>query len=117
MCEHRAGHVGGCTCGHCPCGGDCHNCVCCGCGTIHSGRLNRNVCKACGCKCGIEWNENVAGEHRCKNCGKGGGCFPGTARVSLENGKSITMAELQVGDRVRTGIATRWTCSSYLLPL
>ena len=30
-------------------------------------------------------------------------CFPSMARVSLENGKSVTMAELQVGDRVQAG--------------
>ena len=33
----------------------------------------------------------------------GGGCFPSTATVSLENRKQITMSNLQVGDRVRTG--------------
>ena len=31
-------------------------------------------------------------------------CFPSTARVSLENGKSVIMSELQVGDRAQTGI-------------
>ena len=30
-------------------------------------------------------------------------CFPSTVRVSLENGKSVTMSELQVGDKVQTG--------------
>ena len=30
-------------------------------------------------------------------------CFPSTAKVTLENGKSIKMSELQVGDRVQTG--------------
>ena len=116
VCEHKASHIGGCTCNHCPCGGDCHKCVCCGCGTRYSNALKRNVCDACDCICGEEWTPGVPGVRRCKNCG-GGGCFPGTARVSLENGKSITMAELRVGDRVRTGIATRWTCGSYPLPL
>ena len=32
------------------------------------------------------------------------GCFPSTARVHLENGKVVTMSELQVGDRVQTGM-------------
>ena len=31
-------------------------------------------------------------------------CFPATARLTLENGKSITMSELQIGDKVQTGI-------------
>ena len=30
-------------------------------------------------------------------------CFPSIARVYLENGESITMAELQVGDRIQAG--------------
>ena len=33
----------------------------------------------------------------------GGTCLPSTARVSLENGKSVAMSELRVGDRVQTG--------------
>ena len=35
--------------------------------------------------------------------GNTGHCFPSTARVSLENGNSRRMAELQVGDMVQTG--------------
>ena len=31
-------------------------------------------------------------------------CFPSSARVLLENGKSVTMSELQIGDRVQTGM-------------
>ena len=30
-------------------------------------------------------------------------CFPSSARVLLETGKSVTMSELQIGDRVQTG--------------
>ena len=33
----------------------------------------------------------------------GGGCFPSTARATLENGKSVTMSELETGDKVQTG--------------
>ena len=33
----------------------------------------------------------------------GGGCFPSTTRVTLENGKSVTVSELQIGDKVQTG--------------
>ena len=29
-------------------------------------------------------------------------CFPFSARVALESGKSVTMSELQIGDRVQT---------------
>ena len=34
----------------------------------------------------------------------GGGCFPSSARVNLPNGKVISMSELQIGDKVQTGI-------------
>ena len=30
-------------------------------------------------------------------------CFPSMAKIKLENGVSITMSELQVGDQVQTG--------------
>ena len=30
-------------------------------------------------------------------------CFPSGARVSLENGASVSMTELKVGDKVQTG--------------
>ena len=39
----------------------------------------------------------------CQFCPKG--CFPAASKVSLENGKSVTMSELQVGDKVKTGKA------------
>ena len=32
-------------------------------------------------------------------------CFPSNANVKLENGKSITMSELQIGDQIQTGIS------------
>ena len=35
----------------------------------------------------------------CCNCH----CFPAMAKVHLENGKSVTMSKLEVGDRVQTG--------------
>ena len=31
-------------------------------------------------------------------------CFPSNAKVNLENGKSVTMSELKIGDLVQTGI-------------
>ena len=33
----------------------------------------------------------------------GGGCFPSVSRVQLKNGKSISMSELKIGDKVQTG--------------
>ena len=37
------------------------------------------------------------------------GCFPGTAQVILETGKSATMSELQIGDKVQTGMKHRFS--------
>ena len=31
------------------------------------------------------------------------GCFPSKTKVKLENGKIVTMSELQKGDKVQTG--------------
>ena len=39
----------------------------------------------------------------CCRCDESTSCFPSDARLSLENGKSITMVELKRGDRVKTG--------------
>ena len=33
-------------------------------------------------------------------------CFPASAKVSLENGKSVTMSGLQIGDAVKSGELT-----------
>ena len=30
-------------------------------------------------------------------------CFPSNAQVKLENGKSVTMSDLQIGNQVQTG--------------
>ena len=54
-------------------------------------------CEENGCKC-VELRD---GQWHCCDCHR---CFPSTARVSYENGKSVTMFELQIGDRVQTGI-------------
>ena len=37
-------------------------------------------------------------------CEKSKWCFRSTATINLENGKSVRMSELQVGDRVQTGM-------------
>lgn len=34
---------------------------------------------------------------------EGGGCFPSSERVTLRNGKTVIMSELQVGDKVQIG--------------
>ena len=46
-----------------------------------------------------------------------GGCFPSTARVTLKNGKSITMSELQTGDKVQTGRGIGFTLVTKILSL
>ena len=33
-------------------------------------------------------------------------CFPSTARITVENGKSVVMSKLQTGDKVLTGMIT-----------
>ena len=40
------------------------------------------------------------GTYCCKKCDD---CFPASARLSLENGDSVLMNELKVGDKVQTG--------------
>ena len=61
------------------------------------------MCNPCGCLCGVCEN-GVGGLKCCGNCPPPPvHCFPITARVSLESGKSVTMSELQIGDRVQTG--------------
>ena len=32
-------------------------------------------------------------------------CFPSTARVTLKDGKTVTMSQLKIGDQVQTGMA------------
>ena len=45
------------------------------------------------------------------------GCFPSTARVILENGKSVTMSELQTWDKVQTGRDIAFTLVSKIMLL
>ena len=42
--------------------------------------------------------ENYDGCHANK------GCFPSSVKVRLEDGKSVAMSDLQIGDRVQTGL-------------
>ena len=74
----------------------CKECLRC---LVYSSRINYRVCKACGCR-----------YYATFNC-KGGSvcyqrpCFPDSARVTLENGQSAKMSELQIGDQVQTGMS------------
>ena len=40
----------------------------------------------------------------CDCTGKCAECFPSAAKVKLENGNFVTMAELQIGDKIQTGM-------------
>ena len=86
----------------------------CECGFLAHG--GASFCNLCGCKCGTcvrstkkNWSllldvlSVVPGSDEIYECCECSSCFPAKARVSLENGKHKTMAELQVGDRVQTG--------------
>ena len=37
------------------------------------------------------------------------GCFPSMAKVKVETGKLVTMSELQIGDRVQTGMLSNFS--------
>ena len=75
----------------------------------------------CGCQCGhcrsIAWNSNR--HYECCNCPPppppppSSACFPSFARVILDNGKWISMSELQPGDKVQTGMSI-WQIYSLL---
>ena len=45
----------------------------------------------------------------------GPSCSPSTARVNLQNGKSVTMSELQIGDHVQAGKQHFYFIISFLL--
>ena len=70
-------------------------------------------CSRCDCSCGIRPKSvglssltNARGDYECTPCdpSRKRNCFPATASVKLESGKQIKMSELQVGDRVQTGM-------------
>ena len=42
------------------------------------------------------------GKPHCCECH---GCFPSASSVSLENGESVAMSQLQIGDKIQTGMA------------
>ena len=99
----------------CPCGTSHH-----GVANEYSGVVDRNIvgCTPCGCGCPVrriyQWdiNEFKCGPcedycHRERICYCAPGCcrccFPASARVFLENGKSVAVSELNTGDRVQSG--------------
>ena len=59
-------------------------------------QLDRNIL----CK-NVCWPTFIA----CCDCTKrnNSGCFPSSSKVNLENGKSVLMSDLQLGDQVQTG--------------
>ena len=75
--------------------------------------IERKGCASCGCPCG-DYFSTSSNQYECKTCPPppppantgGDDCFPSAARVSLENGKSVMMSELQIGDKVQTGMFT-----------
>ena len=110
--EHKGGSKGYCNAAGCQCGwrhntvADVYECkLCCPCGICKYG--DEDICCICGCECGNR-KHNVAQPAQatdftgfiCCPCAR---CFPSVAKVYLENGESVTMAELQIGDRVQAG--------------
>ena len=72
----------------------------CGCGSRYVHALGKVVCRDCHCT-----DEEMCVKDGGLSCNcPSDGCFPSTARVSLEHGESVSMSELQIGDRVKTGI-------------
>ena len=113
----------GCCCCNCEFGGHCYSpntnryrcCPNCPCPCYDTVQKKTRCCR-CDCKCGYKFSKKFlwnSGAPKCKKC-KGGfsvpiigtvdTCFPATALVKLETGISIAMSELQVGDRVQTGM-------------
>ena len=75
------------------------------------------------CACGVcdsDYNEydvfDDDGNECCKCVDYDPKCFPAAARVSLENGEFVKMAELKIGDRVQTGghWSNTWSCKENL---
>ena len=94
-----------------------HNCPDCVCNAISADFAG---CCPCNCPCSVCPGQITYINYRCCTCSppssssdSGEGCFPSFAKVNLENGKSVTMSELQVGDRVQTGIDV-WYTPSFL---
>ena len=106
-------HKCGCPCGQCfhP---DDNKFVCCPCNCACICYFEKEKeFRCCGCcKCGdctsrglsIFVNHNGVHTGCCECSSSSSGCFPSTAQVILESGKSVAMSELQIGDKVQTGM-------------
>ena len=71
-------------------------CILCTCQFFNGGRFVRQQC----CHCGGHPRGTV---RKINVNGGGGSCFPGSATIQVENGKSVKMSQLQVGDKVEAG--------------
>ena len=103
----------------CPCGCKCGYAYCseklvckacgCECDHIHRCHNGKSICpRRCDCPCGVLVETHGAltgpnGEEATSDC-KPCGCFPSDATVKLANGKTLAMSDLQIGDRVQTGM-------------
>ena len=65
-------------------------------------------CCPCDCDCGT--TRDLQDQCVCASCSPpppppddDDDCFPSTATVNLDNGKTVMMSELEVGDRVQSG--------------
>ena len=77
----------------------------CGCGNTKrwlSSSYRIETCTACDCDCGQHYNYKFNLFYCKKNCPKKT-CFPAIARLTLLNGKTVTISELHPGDKVQTG--------------
>ena len=63
----------------------------------------------CPCNCPCDYCHSYGVVYECCQCRpppppKSSSCFPSFAKVMIENGKMITMSDLQLGDRLETGM-------------
>ena len=56
-------------------------------------------------KCRAVCTEDGGTTYECCHC-PSGGCFSAKSTVKLDTGKEVTMSELQIGDKVQTGMGT-----------
>ena len=105
-----------CQCG-CQCGASCtayglSTCCPCGCQCGICKVNEYNHCCPCNCECGREIKN---GRYVCKECSND--CFPSTAMIKLEGGKSVTMSELMIGDKIQAGNAILKLMQGYCIKM
>ena len=68
----------------------------------------------CVATCGDKYHccEGIPTRTKAPGASSSSSCFPSSASVNLQNGKSVTMSDLQIGDKVQTG-----TCICFICPL